>query len=60
MSTPEHGAQGAYEALRASHRALLEMLVQLLEEVVYPLDTLMPAIENIIAKAEALEKKDQP
>ena len=43
-------------ALQASYQELLEMLVQLLEEVVYPLDMLIPAIEDIIARAEILAR----
>ena len=45
------------DALKISHREMLEMLVQLLEEVIYPFDKLMPTIENIIARAESIEEE---
>lgn len=43
------------DALRGSHKAMLEALVQILEEIMYPIDKLMPDVEAIIANAEQLE-----
>ena len=47
-----------YQKLKASHRALLDALVQLLEEFMYPID--IPHVESIIAIAEQLEKEETP
>ena len=43
-----------YETLYASHQALVETLVQVLEEIAYPLNNLMRTIENVVAQAEHL------
>lgn len=48
--------EASYEALKISHKAMLETLAQILEEIMYPVDQLIPEVEAIIAAAEKLER----